>query len=45
MDKYIKLFEKSKQEDARNLPITEDIMNSPTYEKRKGGDHVYKKGI
>lgn len=35
VDKYIKFFEQSKHQDIRNLPITEDIMNPPTYKKRK----------
>lgn len=36
VDKYIRLFEQSKNEDTRNLPITEEIMKPPTYKKRKG---------
>ncbi len=34
--KYIKEYEKSRLEDVRDLPITEEIMKSPTYKKRKG---------
>lgn len=34
--KYIREFEKSKQGDVRNLPFTEEILNPPTYKKRKG---------
>ncbi|MFD1852256.1 IS21 family transposase, partial [Oceanobacillus bengalensis] len=34
VSKYIKEFEKSRNEDVRNLPITENIMEPPTYKKR-----------
>lgn len=30
--KYIKEYEKSRLEDIRNLPITEEVMKSPTYQ-------------
>ncbi|WP_186301096.1 helix-turn-helix domain-containing protein, partial [Virgibacillus sp. SK37] len=30
VNKYIKEFEKSRNEDVRNLPITEDIIMPPT---------------
>lgn len=40
VDKYIKLYEQSQREDTRNLPITEEIMKSPTYKKRKGNKRV-----
>lgn len=45
VDKYIKLFEESKRKDTRNLPITEEIMKSPTYKKRKGKKSVLTKEI
>ena len=38
--KYIKEFEKSKQVDVRDLPITEEIMKPPTYKKRRGRKNV-----
>jgi len=37
---YIKEFEKSKNQDVRDLPITEDIMKPPTYKKRTGKKRV-----
>src|SRR5690625_5138113 len=40
VDKYILEFEKSGNEDVRDLPITEDIMKSPTYKKRRGRKKV-----
>lgn len=38
--KYIREFEKSKQEDVRELPIPENIMKPPTYKKRSGKKRV-----
>lgn len=43
--KYIKEYEKSRLEDVRDLPITEEIMKSPTYKKRKGSKKVLTKQI
>ncbi|WP_052350014.1 MULTISPECIES: IS21 family transposase [Bacillaceae] len=40
VNKYIKEFEKSRNEDVRNLPITEDIIMPPTYKKRIGRKRV-----
>lgn len=40
VDKYIKEYKKSKQEDVCNLPITEEILRPPTYKKRKGKRRV-----
>ncbi|QOY35061.1 IS21 family transposase [Anaerobacillus isosaccharinicus] len=34
--KYIREFEKSKQEDVRDLPLPENILKPPTYKKRVG---------
>src|SRR5699024_8141119 len=34
--KYIKEYTKSRDEDVRDLPISEEIMRAPTYKKRKG---------
>jgi len=34
VSKYIKEFEKSRKEDVRNIPITEDIIKPPAYKKR-----------
>ncbi|WP_147629114.1 IS21 family transposase, partial [Oceanobacillus massiliensis] len=36
VDKYIREFEISKGKDVRDLPITEDIIKTPTYKKRTG---------
>lgn len=33
--KYVLEFEESRNDDVRDLPVTEDIMNPPTYKKRK----------
>lgn len=38
--KYIREFERSKQEDVRNLPFTEEILKPPTYKKREGKKRV-----
>jgi transposase len=38
--KYIRAYEKSTQEDVRNLPISEDIIKAPTYKKRRGKKRV-----
>jgi len=38
--KYINEFEKSRHEDIRDLPITEEIMKEPAYKKRKGKKKV-----
>jgi len=40
VSKYIREFEKSRSEDVRNLPITEDIIKPPTYKKRIGRKRV-----
>ena len=40
VDKYIREFEKSKQEDVRELPLPENIMKPPTYKKRAGRKKV-----
>lgn len=40
VSKYIKEFEKSRNDDVRNLPITEDIIKPPTYKKRTGKKRV-----
>lgn len=40
VDKYVLEFEKSRNEDVRDLPITEDIMKPPTYKKRRGRKKV-----
>lgn len=38
--KYIREFERSKQEDVRNLPFTEEILKPPAYKKRQGKKRV-----
>jgi len=38
--KYVLEFEESRNDDVRDLPITEDIMKPPTYKKRKGRKKV-----
>lgn len=40
VDKYVHEFENSRNEDVRDLPITEEIMKSPTYKKRRGRKKV-----
>src|SRR5699024_5393359 len=38
--KYIKQFKQSRHEDVQNLPITEEVLRTPTYKKRKGKQRV-----
>lgn len=38
--KYIEAYEKSRQEDVRDLPISEDVGKAPTYKKRTGKKRV-----
>ena len=40
VDKYIRNFEQSRLKDVRNLPITEDILEKPSYKKRIGTKRV-----
>lgn len=45
VDKYIRQFEQSKLKDVRNLPITEDILEKPSYKKRKGRKRILTENI
>ncbi|WP_425542005.1 IS21 family transposase [Alkalibacillus silvisoli] len=38
--KYTREFKKSREEDVRELPITESILEKPTYKKRQGKKKV-----
>ena len=40
VDKYVQEFEKGRNEDVRNLAITEEIMRPPTYKEIKGRKKV-----